>query len=95
MQWRGYANSKEPCREATIFPLRPTNGENVLGFLLIGTNPRLSYNAGYESFVSMLSRQLATGLASTILFEDEVKKSESAAKTAALENEQLSEQLAA
>lgn len=34
--WRGFP---EPCREAVVCPLRPTTGENVLGFLVVGINP--------------------------------------------------------
>lgn len=90
IEWRGYP---EPCREATIFPLRPTNGEMVLGFLLIGTNPRLPYNDAYQSFVNILNRQLATALASTILFEDELWRGHTAAEAAALERQHLAEQL--
>lgn len=33
IDWRGFG---DPCREAIIFPVRPTNGENVLAFLLLG-----------------------------------------------------------
>jgi len=31
--WRGFG---EPCRLAVVCPIRPTTGENVLGFLVIG-----------------------------------------------------------
>jgi PAS domain S-box-containing protein len=41
----------------------------------------------------MLNRQLATSLASALLFEDEVRKSRHAAETAAQKQEQLSQQL--
>jgi hypothetical protein len=37
IEWHGFG---EPCQEAVIFPVRPTAGENVLGFLSIGVNPR-------------------------------------------------------
>jgi PAS domain S-box-containing protein len=91
INWRGF---EDPCREAIIFPVRPTNGEMVLAFLLIGVNPRRPYDDGYKDFSSMLNRQLATSLASVILFEDEVRKSRDAAEAAALEQEQLTQQLA-
>jgi hypothetical protein len=52
-EWRGF---REPCREAVIFPVRPTIGENVLGFLLMGVNPRRPYDDAYMSFTAMLNR---------------------------------------
>lgn len=90
IQWRGYG---DPCKEAIIFPVRPTNGENVFAFLLIGINPRRAYDAEYKNFAVMLNRQLATSLASVLLFEDEVRRSRAAAETAAQQREQLSRQL--
>ncbi|PKS05150.1 hypothetical protein jhhlp_008517 [Lomentospora prolificans] len=79
---------------AIIFPVRPTNGDNVLAFLLIGVNPRRPYDDGYKAFTRMLNRQLATSLASFMLYEEEVKKSRDLAEAAALEQEQLTQQLA-
>ncbi|RYP67705.1 hypothetical protein DL771_007112 [Monosporascus sp. 5C6A] len=89
--FRGFG---EPCREAIIFPVRPTNSESVLAFLLIGVNPRRPYDDGYKAFTAVLNRQLATSLASYMLYEDEVRRSHNVAETAALEQQQLSQQLA-
>ncbi|KAI9150441.1 Hybrid signal transduction histidine kinase K [Paramyrothecium foliicola] len=91
INWRGFG---DPCREAIIFPGRPTNGDNVLAFLVLGVNPRRPYDDKYKAFTNMLHRQLATSLASIILFEDEVRRSRDAAEAAALEKEQLTQQLA-
>ncbi|KAE9979328.1 hypothetical protein EG328_000973 [Venturia inaequalis] len=88
--WRGFG---DPCSEAIIFPLRPTNGDTVMAFLLLGVSPRRPYDAEYKAFSSMLNRQLATSLASVILFEEEVRHSRDAAETAALEQEQLTQAL--
>ncbi|CAM1512004.1 Fc.00g095170.m01.CDS01 [Cosmosporella sp. VM-42] len=90
INWRGF---EEPCREAIIFPVRPTNGDAVLAFLVLGVNPRRMYDEGYQSFTKMLNRQLATSLASIILFEDETRRSRDAAEAAALEKEELTQQL--
>jgi PAS domain S-box-containing protein len=90
-QWRGFG---EPCREAVICPIRPTTDENVMGFLVIGVNPRRPYDSDYKTFIDMLGRQLATSLASVMLFEEEISKGHVAAKLAALEKRKLSEQLA-
>ena len=91
IEWRGFG---EPCKEAVIFPMRPTNGDQVLAFLLVGMNPRRPYDESYKSFVQLLNRALATSLASTLLFEDEVRKSRDAADAAVLEQEKLSQALA-
>lgn len=88
--WRGFG---DPCREAIIFPLRPTNGDTVMAFLLLGVNPRRPYDDEYKAFSSMLNRQLATSLASVILFEEETRRSRDAAEAAALEQEQLTQEL--
>jgi PAS domain S-box-containing protein len=90
IEWRGYG---DPCKEAIIFPIRPTNGETVFAFLLVGINPRRAYDDEYKAFAAMLNRQLATSLASVVLFEDEMRRSRVAAETAAQQREQLSKQL--
>ncbi|KAF4334617.1 Hybrid signal transduction histidine kinase K [Fusarium beomiforme] len=90
IQWRGFG---EPGTEAIIFPVRPTNGETVLAFLVLGVNPRRPYDEGYISFATLLNNQLATSLASIILFEDETRRSRDAAEAAALDNEELTQQL--
>lgn len=68
IKWKGYG---EPCREAIVCPIRPTNGDDVMGFLLFGINPRRRYDEDYQKFVQLLDRQLATSLASVKLFEEE------------------------
>jgi PAS domain S-box-containing protein len=90
IEWRGYG---DPCKEAIIFPVRPTNGDTVFAFLLIGIHPRRAYDDEYKAFASMLNRQLSTSLASVLLFEDEVRRSRDAAETAAQQREQLSKEL--
>jgi PAS domain S-box-containing protein len=91
INWRGFG---KPCNEAIIFPVRPTNGESVLAFLLLGVNPMRAYNDEYKGFTTMLNRQLATSLASVMLFEDELRRSKNAAEAAAAQQEQLTQQLA-
>lgn len=91
IEWRGYG---EPCKEAIIFPVRPTNGDQVFAFLLIGVQPRRAYDDEYKAFAAQLNRQLATSLASVMLFEDEMKRSRNAAELAQIQREQLSRELA-
>lgn len=90
--WKGEYG--EPCRDAVILPLKPTKGENTLGFVVIGVNPRRPYDAHYESFVKLLSKQLANSLASVTLFQNEIRRGTNAAAIAAAERLGLYEELA-
>jgi PAS domain S-box-containing protein len=90
IEWRGYG---EPCRSALVCPIRPTNGENVMGFLVIGVNPRRKYDHDYSALVRLLDRQLATSLASVTLFEAEIQRGVEAAHAAAAERTRLSREL--
>ncbi|PSK53101.1 Hybrid signal transduction histidine kinase K [Elsinoe australis] len=85
----------DPIKSVVICPIHPTTGEAVLGFLVLGINPRRPYDEDYLLFIQLLSRQLATSLASVVLFEEEIRRGQKAAKLAALDRMELSEQLAA
>jgi PAS domain S-box-containing protein len=89
---RGFGDS---CRNVVVCPIHPTTGETVLGFLVMGVNPRRPYDEDYSLFVQLLNRQLATSLASVVLFEEEIRRGQKAAKLAAIDRMELSEQLAA
>jgi PAS domain S-box-containing protein len=91
LAWRGFG---DPCRTIVIFPVHPTTaGDSVVGFIVLGINPRRPYDADYQLFVSLLSRQLATSMASVVLFEEEIKRGQRAARLAALDRQELSMQL--
>ncbi|KAK5121060.1 hypothetical protein LTR85_005544 [Meristemomyces frigidus] len=92
LDFRGFG---DPVRAVVVCPIHPTTGENTLGFLVLGVNPRRPYDDDYSLFVQLLSRQLATSLASVVLFEEEIRRGQKAAKLAALDRIELSEQLAA
>jgi PAS domain S-box-containing protein len=92
LDWRGFGDA---CRDVVICPIHPTTGETILGFLVIGINPRRPYDDDYNLFIQLLSRQLATSLASVVLFEEEIRRGQKAAKLAAEDRFNLSEQLAA
>jgi PAS domain S-box-containing protein len=92
LDWRGFG---DPCRDVVICPIHPTTGETILGFLVMGINPRRPYDDDYNLFIQLLSRQLATSLASVVLFEEEIRRGQKAAKLAAEDRFNLSEQLAA
>ncbi|KAK4541919.1 hypothetical protein LTR36_007283 [Oleoguttula mirabilis] len=92
LEFRGFG---DPVRAVVVCPIHPTTGDTTLGFLVLGVNPRRPYDDDYGLFVQLLSRQLATSLASVVLFEEEIRRGQKAAKLAALDRIELSEQLAA
>ena len=92
IEWRGFGDA---CRDVVVCPIHPTTGETVLGFLVVGINPRRPYDDDYNLFIQLLSRQLATSLASVVLFEEEIRRGQRAAKLAAEDRFDLSAQLAA
>ncbi|WPH00589.1 Hybrid signal transduction histidine kinase K [Acrodontium crateriforme] len=92
LEARGFG---DPVRSVVACPIHPTTGDSILGFVVLGVNPRRPFDDDYSLFVQLLSRQLATSLASVVLFEEEIRRGQRAAKLAALDRIELSEQLAA
>ncbi|KAF7546609.1 hypothetical protein G7Z17_g8314 [Cylindrodendrum hubeiense] len=91
LQWRGFGDASQTL---VVFPVTPTTtGETVIGFIIIGVNPRRPYDEDYKLFIHLLSRQLATSMASVLLFEEEIKRGQKAARLAALDRQELSLQL--
>ncbi|OAA61551.1 ethylene receptor [Cordyceps fumosorosea ARSEF 2679] len=91
LQWRGFG---DPCRTIVVHPIVSTSaGESVTDFLIIGVNPRRPYDDDYQLFIHLLARQLATSMASVVLFEEEIKRGQMAAKLAAEDRRELSMQL--
>ena len=94
---QGVAKSRafgDDCTAAVLCPVGPTNRENVLGFVLIGINPRHAYDDDYKTFINILSRQMATSIASVVLTEEELRHTRAAAQLATQDRIRLSEQLA-
>lgn len=83
----------DSCNAAICLPIRST-GEAVLGFLILGLNPRRYYDSDYRLFAQLLSRLLATAMASTVLFEEQVRQNRIAADLAAMDRDELSDKLA-
>ena len=92
IEWRGFG---DPCTAAVCCPIQLIGGESTLGFLVMGINPRRPYDDDYSLYVQLLSRQLATAMASVVLFEEEIARGKRAARLAAQDRIELSEQLAA
>ena len=67
--------------------------KSLYGFLVIGTNPRRPYNGDYRLFMHLLARQLTTSLASVVLFSEEVRRHQRAARKAAQDRHELSQEL--
>ncbi len=84
----------DPCTAAVCCPVHLTGGDATLGFLVMGLNPRRPYDDDYSLYVQLLSRQLATAMASVVLFEEEIARGRRAARLAAQDRIELSEQLA-
>jgi len=82
-----------PSNEVLIMPLRSTYEYNASAILTIGLNPRRRYDKDYQTFITMLNRQLSTSLASVLYAEDEARRNRTAAELAALQREHLTEQL--
>lgn len=91
LHFRGATTS---CHSIVVFPIHPTTGgESVLGFLVMGLNPHRPYDDDYQLFIHLLSRQLATSMASVVLFEEEIRRGQRAARLAALDRQELAKQL--
>lgn len=56
-----------PEKAAVFLPIRST-ADSLLGFLVLGLNPRRKFDADYRVFIELLTRQLATSLAVSITF---------------------------
>jgi len=90
-QRRGFG---DPCSTVVILPIHPTTtSETEVAFIILGINPRRPYDGDSRLFVTLLSRQLSTSMASVVLYEEEVKRGRMAALIAAQNNQELSEQL--
>jgi PAS domain-containing protein len=74
MQWRGFG---DPCRTAAICPLRPSSlKDDILGFMVIGLNPRRPYDEDYSQFILVTCRLLSTSLTSVLLHEEDIERRE-------------------
>jgi PAS domain-containing protein len=74
VQWKGFG---DPCRAVAICPLNPTSSkDNILGFLVIGLNPRRPYDDDYRQFVLIAHRLLSTSLTSILLHEEDITRRE-------------------
>ncbi|RAR06930.1 aerobic respiration control sensor protein arcb [Stemphylium lycopersici] len=91
VDWQGFG---DPCRMAAICPLNPTSSrDNILGFVVIGLNPRRPFNEAYLQFILVASRLLSTSLTSILLHEEDINRRERTIATAEEMKYQLRQQL--
>lgn len=91
IQWQGFG---DPCRAAAICPLNPTSSkDNILGFIVIGLNPRRPYDDDYHHFILVASRLLSTSLTSILLHEEDIGRRERTIANAEAMKLELKQQL--
>lgn len=59
--WRGFG---EPSRSIAILPI--STSDRILGFLVVGLNPRRPFDIEYQGFVDTLQRSMSATVASSI-----------------------------
>jgi PAS domain S-box-containing protein len=90
INWRGFG---VPCTRAVICPISSASSRQVLGYLLLGLNPRRPYDEDYRNFIHLITREITTPHVSAVLLREEVRRGQSAAKQAVLDRSKLSQQL--
>ncbi|KAI2487400.1 BaeS Signal transduction histidine kinase [Pyrenophora tritici-repentis] len=91
IEWQGFG---DPCRALVICPLNPTSSkDNILGFMVIGLNPRRPFDEDYLQFILVTSRLLSTCLTSILLHEEDIGRRERTIANAEAMKYQLKEQL--
>jgi PAS domain-containing protein len=91
VDWQGFG---DPCRAAAICPLNPTSSrDNILGFMVVGLNPRRPFNEDYLKFILVSSRLLSTSLTSILLHEEDIGRRERTIENAEAMKSQLKQQL--
>ena len=71
--------SRPPVRMA-LLPLQGSAGRGMAGLLVIGLNPFRKFDEGYASFVELLARQVAAGIANARAYEEERRRAEALAE---------------
>jgi hypothetical protein len=83
----------DALRSVAVSPITPTCGDQVLGFLVMGCNPRRPFDDGSATFIAATSRMLATSMASVVLLEEEVGRRQAIVEEASHVQADLSEKL--
>lgn len=75
-----------------VCPIRSTRSK-IMGFIIIGLNPRRPYDAEYADFLSLVANQITMPHVAALLLEEEIRRNQSARKEAVAEQVRLSDQL--
>ncbi|KAF9700944.1 hypothetical protein EKO04_000007 [Ascochyta lentis] len=89
--WRGFGDA---CRAAVVSTLNPISSkDNVLGFMVVGLNPRRPYDDDYRQFLFTAGRLLSTPLASILVHDEDIRRREIAVANAETMRIELKRQL--
>jgi len=85
------------CISAVFVPLRATGMQLVVGFMIVGINPKRPFDSEYLNFLQLIQRQVSPNLASAINSDIETRRAnliaERSKKKVQLLNESLEDNL--
>jgi PAS domain-containing protein len=90
--WRGFG---VPCNIVVVSPVYSTIANEMLGFIVIGLNPRRPYDADYQGFIDLLVSQVASPHVSAVILEEDARRRQAIVKQAAATQAKLSAELSA
>jgi PAS domain S-box-containing protein len=70
----------KPVEQAAVVPIKQQGQEEPAGVFIVGTNPYRRYDSAYSGFITLLSGQLAAGLANARAYEAERRRAEALAE---------------
>ena len=71
---RASGSGRSPLPRAALLPIRSNLPRRFAGFLVAGLSPRLRLDAGYRSFLELVSAHIATTIASARACGDELRR---------------------
>lgn len=83
----------DPCRAVVITPLRYSDSTSVIGFLVIGSNPRTAVNMTYVEFVEAMTTTIGTYMGSLARFGEAIAQHDATMAEATAEQAKLNEEL--
>jgi PAS domain-containing protein len=85
----------DAVKSVAIAAISPTGSDQILGFFVLGLNPRYPFDQGSANFITAISRLLAAACCSVVLLEEEVNRREEMIEQAANIQADLSKRLSA
>ncbi len=71
---------KVPVRDAVLCPLLTSAGEEPIGFLIVGLNPRRAFDGAYATFLERVAAQISTSINDVRAYESERHRAEALAE---------------